>query len=326
MQGERGFHIFYQMLRGATPEERTAWKLPQKLETFRYLSGTGAVTTIEGVDDAADFRDVRAAMTAVKIPPDLQHDLFRVVSAVLWLGNVTFVAQSDDAVRVETDEAFATCCELLAVPAAALEFALTHRLMTVASETYEVPLNMGNALDTRDALAKVPPCPTFYLQPAPPTILSGVCLSALARLLGVLRRCAGRWARSMQLVALPRSGRGSVHVWPQVIYASLFSYIVDCINLNLATEKRLSGKFIAILDIYGFESFAKNSFEQLCINYANERLQQQFNKHLFKLEQARAAPWRPPPFTLCHKCGVRPRGTRSPPCLSARSCIWRTAP
>jgi Myosin head (motor domain) len=71
----------------------------------------------------------------------------------------------------------------------------------------------------------------------------------------------------------------------QVLYASLFSFIVECVNGSLATEKRLSGKFIAILDIYGFESFAKNSFEQLCINYANERLQQQFNKHLFKLEQ-----------------------------------------
>ena len=74
----------------------------------------------------------------------------------------------------------------------------------------------------------------------------------------------------------------------QVLYASLFGFIVECVNGSLATEKRLSGKFIAILDIYGFESFTKNSFEQLCINYANERLQQQFNKHLFKLEQARA--------------------------------------
>ncbi|KAA8526866.1 hypothetical protein F0562_008905 [Nyssa sinensis] len=69
------------------------------------------------------------------------------------------------------------------------------------------------------------------------------------------------------------------------IYASLFDWLVEEINKSLEIGKRHTWRSISILDIYGFESFQKNSFEQFCINYANERLQQHFNRHLFKLEQ-----------------------------------------
>ncbi|KAJ0094985.1 hypothetical protein Patl1_16409 [Pistacia atlantica] len=69
------------------------------------------------------------------------------------------------------------------------------------------------------------------------------------------------------------------------IYACLFEWLVEQINKSLAVGKRRTGRSISILDIYGFESFDRNSFEQFCINYANERLQQHFNRHLFKLEQ-----------------------------------------
>ncbi|CAN9504644.1 unnamed protein product [Ophioblennius macclurei] len=68
------------------------------------------------------------------------------------------------------------------------------------------------------------------------------------------------------------------------IYARMFDWIVDNINKALHHSSK-QHSFIGVLDIYGFETFEVNSFEQFCINYANEKLQQQFNSHVFKLEQ-----------------------------------------
>ncbi|GMM55850.1 myosin 4 [Maudiozyma humilis] len=73
----------------------------------------------------------------------------------------------------------------------------------------------------------------------------------------------------------------------QFLYSALFEMIVDKINstLNSNTASEDIKSFIGVLDIYGFEHFERNSFEQFCINYANEKLQQEFNQHVFKLEQ-----------------------------------------
>ncbi|KAM9311371.1 unconventional myosin-Va isoform 1-T1 [Gastrophryne carolinensis] len=68
------------------------------------------------------------------------------------------------------------------------------------------------------------------------------------------------------------------------IYANLFNWIVGHVNKVLLSSTK-QNSFIGVLDIYGFETFEINSFEQFCINYANEKLQQQFNLHVFKLEQ-----------------------------------------
>jgi myosin-5 len=73
-------------------------------------------------------------------------------------------------------------------------------------------------------------------------------------------------------------------------YAALFTHIVGRVNSSIAMDHRPDVSpdqlaRIGVLDIFGFESFDKNSFEQLCINYCNEALQQQFNRFVFKLEQ-----------------------------------------
>ncbi|XP_060860512.1 unconventional myosin-XV isoform X5 [Metopolophium dirhodum] len=70
----------------------------------------------------------------------------------------------------------------------------------------------------------------------------------------------------------------------KALYSSLFTWLVARINhiVYKGTKKTTA---ISILDIFGFEDFKENSFEQLCINYANENLQVYFNKHIFKLEQ-----------------------------------------
>jgi myosin-5 len=69
------------------------------------------------------------------------------------------------------------------------------------------------------------------------------------------------------------------------IYSMLFDWIVKIVNRKLDGGADMPNRFIGVLDIYGFEHFQKNSFEQFCINYANEKLQQEFTRHVFRLEQ-----------------------------------------
>ncbi|KAJ8527226.1 hypothetical protein K7X08_029703 [Anisodus acutangulus] len=70
----------------------------------------------------------------------------------------------------------------------------------------------------------------------------------------------------------------------KTLYSRLFDWLVDKINNSIGQDPN-SKYLIGVLDIYGFESFKSNSFEQFCINYTNEKLQQHFNQHMFKMEQ-----------------------------------------
>ena len=74
----------------------------------------------------------------------------------------------------------------------------------------------------------------------------------------------------------------------KAVYGAAFDFIVEKVNESIHGDAKGQGQHaasIGVLDIFGFETFEVNSFEQICINYTNEALQQQFNRYVFKLEQ-----------------------------------------
>ena len=70
----------------------------------------------------------------------------------------------------------------------------------------------------------------------------------------------------------------------KMMYQSVFDTVVAKVNESICKSTE-NLQFIGILDIFGFEVFQKNCFEQFCINYANEMLQHQFNRFIFQLKQ-----------------------------------------
>ncbi|XP_034387321.1 unconventional myosin-Va isoform X2 [Cyclopterus lumpus] len=100
--------------------------------------------------------------------------------------------------------------------------------------------------------------------------------------------CHRRLAVGGELLVKPVSGQQAVEARDALakhIYGQLFSWTVQRLNSALRSQRGQAKSFTGVLDIYGFETFDRNSFEQFCINYANEKLQQQFNRHVFHLEQ-----------------------------------------
>ena len=90
-----------------------------------------------------------------------------------------------------------------------------------------------------------------------------------------------------EVIHKPLSAAAATHsrdALAKSLYSKLFDLLVDRVNASIGQDESCKS-CIGVLDIYGFESFAVNSFEQFCINFANEKLQQHFNQHVFKMEQ-----------------------------------------
>uniref|UniRef100_A0A1J3K8C5 Myosin-5 n=1 Tax=Noccaea caerulescens TaxID=107243 RepID=A0A1J3K8C5_NOCCA len=221
---ERNYHCFY-LLCAAPPEDIEKYKL-EKPQSFHYLNQSSCYE-LDGVNDASEYLETRRAMDVVGISNEEQEAIFRVVAAILHLGNIDFgKGEEIDSSDIKDEKSrfhLNMAAELLMCNAQSLEDALIRRLMVTPEEIITRTLDPDDAIASRDTLAKT-------------------------------------------------------------IYSHLFDWIVNKINTSIGQDPR-SKSIIGVLDIYGFESFKCNSFEQFCINFTNEKLQQHFNEHVFKMEQ-----------------------------------------
>ncbi|XP_015251827.1 PREDICTED: unconventional myosin-Ib isoform X7 [Cyprinodon variegatus] len=155
-RGERNFHIFYQLLSGASDDMLKKLKLERDFSKYNYLSLDSA--TVSGLDDAANFRTVRNAMQIVGFMEDEMQSVLELVAAVLKLGNLDFKPESRcngmDESRVKDKNDLKEMCELLGIEQSVLERAFSYRTVEAKMEKVSTTLNVAQAYYARDALAK----------------------------------------------------------------------------------------------------------------------------------------------------------------------------
>ncbi|KAK3246389.1 hypothetical protein CYMTET_44072 [Cymbomonas tetramitiformis] len=216
---ERTYHIFYQLINGATAEEKERYGI--KTQSDYYYLGNRECTDPDEEITGEEFLNVRKALGGIDVTEDMQQQIMKILSCILTIGNITFAVETADSCKIVNEDVVQKVATLLDVDMTVLCKALTERTMKGRGSIYKISLKKDQAEDARDTLAKE-------------------------------------------------------------LYGSLFDWLVNQINAQIDTTK--GKRTMGLLDIFGFEVFDENSFEQLCINYANEKLHQQFIEYFFKLE------------------------------------------
>ncbi|XP_070782695.1 unconventional myosin-Id [Enoplosus armatus] len=235
--GERSFHSYYQLLRGAPDSLLRSLHIQKDPTAYNYIKVGGQIKS--SINDGADFKAVADAMKVIGFTGDEIQTVYKILATILHLGNLTFGVDGD-VTLIENTKLVSVIRELLSTKEENVEKALLYRTVATGRDVIEKQHTAQEASYGRDALAKA-------------------------------------------------------------MYERLFCWIVGRINDIIEVKNydaRVHGKntVIGVLDIYGFEIFQNNSFEQFCINYCNEKLQQLFIQLVLKQEQEEyqreGIPWR----------------------------------
>uniref|UniRef100_A0A8C3ASW4 Myosin IXA n=1 Tax=Cyclopterus lumpus TaxID=8103 RepID=A0A8C3ASW4_CYCLU len=242
---ERNYHVFYYLLAGASEEEREAFHL-MKPEEYHYLSQMTKSTRQLHWDS---YCESEADCFTVE-GEDLKHDFERLQLAMEMVG---FLPSTRKKI-----------------------FCLLSAILHLGNIRYKRKTYRDDSIDICNP--EVLPVVSELLE-----VKEEMLFEALTTRKTVT-------VGEKLIVPYKLSEAGTVRdSMAKSLYSALFDWIVFRINhalLNIKdleeTTKILS---IGVLDIFGFEDYENNSFEQFCINFANERLQHYFNQHIFKLEQ-----------------------------------------
>uniref|UniRef100_A0A665W3J0 Myosin ID n=1 Tax=Echeneis naucrates TaxID=173247 RepID=A0A665W3J0_ECHNA len=219
-------YLLTQLLRGAPDSLLRSLHIQKDPAAYNYIKVGGHIKSC--INDGADFKAVADAMKVIGFTGDEIQTVYKILAAILHLGNLTFGVDGD-VTLIENTKLVSVLRELLSTKEENVEKALLYRTVATGRDVIEKQHTEQEASYGRDALAKA-------------------------------------------------------------MYERLFCWIVGRINDIIEVKNydaRVHGKntVIGVLDIYGFEIFQNNSFEQFCINYCNEKLQQLFIQLVLKQEQ-----------------------------------------
>jgi len=246
--GERNFHVFYQFLQAANEDERDEYLLHgYEAHDFNLTNQSGTYDRRDHVNDIDMHKEMVEAMEVMDFGSDIVRQIMRMIVAVLFAGNMVFGKRGDAAILEETEASLAVA-QLLGVSIDNLAASLTSKVIFARGDMIHKSLDVAQAQKANEALIKA---------------IYGALFDFIGEKINESINAGSKSLRSP--TKRPALGRSNTDE-----------------PLNIVPT---GGASIGVLDIFGFETFKVNTFEQLCINYTNETLQQQFNKFVFKLEQ-----------------------------------------